>query len=518
MASPKSEVVAKRCLVTGATGYIGGRLVPRLMRAGFDVQCLVRDPAKLRDVPWRGDVEVVRGDATAPCDVARALRGVGVAYYLVHSLAAAGFEETDRRAAQVFADAARDAGIGRIVYLGGLEPVDDRVSPHLRSRREVGRVLTGSGVETVVLRSAIILGSGSASFEMLRYLTERLPVMVAPRWVRNRVQPIAVRDVLRHLVAAASGADAAGMWDIGGPDVLTYGELMQRYAHAAGLRPRLVVPVPPLSPRLSSYWVNLVTPVPGRLARPLVRSLRHEMVATGASPPWADDVEPPLGVDEALRLALQRTREAAVETRWSSATWPDAPSDPLPSDPSWAGGSMYVDERAVRVDVSADRLWQVIESVGGENGWYSYPLLWALRGLLDRLVGGVGLKRGRRDPNRLAVGESLDWWRVEDLDRGRLVRLRAEMRVPGLAWLEMRSEPDTATSSLFIQRAVFQPRGLCGHAYWWAVVPFHRLVFGGMLRNIKTSAENTHRRGSRHALGARGRCLGLRSPRSPARR
>jgi hypothetical protein len=366
------------------------------------------------------------------------------------------------------------------------------VSPHLRSRREVGRLLANSGVETVVLRSAVILGSGSASFEMLRYLTERLPVMVTPRWVRNRLQPIAVRDVLRHLVAAASaGPEAAGWWDIGGPDVLTYGELMQRYAHAAGLRPRLVAPVPILSPRLSSYWVNLVTPVPGRLARPLVQSLRHEMIAAGPGPPWADQGEAPLGVDQALRLALQRVREAAVETRWSSATWSETPSDPLPSDPVWAGGSRYVDERAVRVDASADRLWQVIESVGGENGWYSYPLLWALRGHLDRMVGGVGLERGRRDPNRLAVGDSLDWWRVEDLDRGRLLRLRAEMRVPGLAWLEMRSDPDTETSSRYSQRAVFLPRGLAGHAYWWTVAPFHRLVFGGMLRNIKTSAENS---------------------------
>jgi uncharacterized protein YbjT (DUF2867 family) len=505
MQGVKVDVTSKRCLVTGATGYIGGRLVPRLLHAGFDVRCLVRDPEKLRDVPWRNDVDVLRGDVRTPHDVARALDRIGVAFYLVHSLAAAGFEETDRRAAEVFADAARDAGVRRIVYLGGLEPTDERMSPHLRSRREVGRVLAGSGVDTIVLRAAVILGSGSASFEMLRYLTERLPVMVAPRWVRNRVQPIAVRDVLSHLVAAASaGPDATGSWDIAGPDLLSYGELMQRYALAAGLRPRLVVPVPVLTPRLSSYWVHLVTPVPGRLARPLVQSLRHEMVATGTHPPWANPGQAPLGVDEALRLALQRVREAAVETRWSSATWPEAPSDSLPTDPTWAGGSMYVDERAVRVGAPSDRLWQVIESVGGETGWYSYPLLWALRGHLDRLLGGVGLSRGRRDPDRLAVGDSLDWWRVEELDRGRLLRLRAEMRVPGLAWLEMRADRDTADQSVYRQRAVFHPRGLAGHAYWWAVAPFHRLVFGGMVRNIKATAEHARacRAAARIAAGS----------------
>jgi uncharacterized protein YbjT (DUF2867 family) len=481
-----------RCLVTGSTGYIGGRLVPRLLAAGFDVRCVVRDPAKLRDVPWRNDVDIVQGDVTKSSDVARALDRMDVAYYLVHSLPTSRFEETDRRAAEVFAAGSREAGLRRIVYLGGLEPTGEPLSPHLRSRREVGQILAASGVDTVVLRSAVILGSGSASFEMLRYLTERLPVMITPRWVRNRVQPIAVRDVLRHLVTAASaGRDAAGCWDIGGPDVLTYGELMQRYASAAGLRPRVVVPVPVLSPRLSSYWVNLVTPVPGRLARPLVESLRHEMVCAGAAPPWSNEGESPLGADEAVRLALHRVRTASVETRWSSATWSGAPSDPLPSDPEWSGGSLYVDDRAVGVDVAADRLWRVVEAVGGNNGWYAYPLLWALRGHVDRVLGGVGHTRGRRDPERVGIGESIDWWRVEDLDRGRLLRLRAEMRLPGLAWLEMRVDPDTRTSSIYRQRALFYPRGLGGHTYWWSVAPFHRLVFGGMLRNIKAAAEHS---------------------------
>jgi len=488
-------VVERSCLATGATGYIGGRLVPRLLEAGHSVRCLVRDPDRLRDAPWRGRVEAVRGDVTRAGDVKDALQGVEVAYYLVHSLAARGFEEVDRGAAQVFAEAARNAGVQRIVYLGGIEPTDDDFSPHLRSRREVGQILAASGVPTIVLGAAMILGSGSASFEMLRYLTERLPVMVTPRWVRNRVQPIAIRDVLRHLVASASvEGDVSGTWDIGGADVLTYGEVMQRYAAAAGLPRRIIVPVPVLTPKLSSYWVNIVTPVPGRLARPLVESLRHEMVCAGPPPPWTSATdEPPLGVDAAVRLALQRTSESMVETRWSSAQWSGAPSDPLPSDPAWAGGSSYVDERAVDVDANADALWRVLESIGGENGWYSSPFLWAVRGSVDRLVGGVGLSRGRRDPDRLVVGDSLDWWRVEEVLPRRLLRLRAEMRVPGRAWLEMEVEPSGNGSggSHYRQRAVFYPRGLTGQAYWWAVAPFHGLVFGGMLRNIKAAAERT---------------------------
>jgi hypothetical protein len=308
--------------------------------------------------------------------------------------------------------------------------------------------------------------------------------------VANRVQPIAVRDVLRHLVEATSApAGTSGSYDIGGPDVVTYGELMRRYAVAAGLPRRLVVPVAVLSPRLSSYWVNVVTPVPGRLARPLVESLRHEMVCRRPAPPWAERDDGALGVDAAIGLALQKVRDASVETRWSSADWAGAPSDPLPTDPAWTGGSTYVDERSVDVGAPAGDLWRVVESIGGDNGWYSSPLLWAVRGHLDRLIGGVGLVRGRRDPHRLAIGESLDWWRVEALEPGRLLRLRAEMRVPGEAWLEMRVDAQPPGTSRYTQRAIFRPRGLLGHAYWWAVAPFHGLVFGGMLRNIRAAAE-----------------------------
>ncbi|MEO3778768.1 SDR family oxidoreductase [Micromonospora sp. B11E3] len=483
-----------RCLVTGATGYVGGRLAPRLLAEGHTVRCLVRRAARLRDVPWAADAEIAEADLRAPETLPAAFDGVDVAYYLVHSLGQAGFAQADREAATNFAAAARAAGVRRIVYLGGPEPAaaDRAESPHLRSRAEVGRILLASGVPTAVLRAAVIIGSGSASFEMLRYLTERLPVMLTPRWVRSRVQPVAVRDALRYLVGcAALPPEVNRAFDIGGPDVLTFEAMMQRYAHVAGLRRRVVVRVRPLTPALSSYWVGLVTPVPNAIARPLVESLTHESVA------HEHDIaryvpDPPgglTGFDEAVRLALVKVRDAAVETRWSTASVPNAPAEPLPSDPGWSGGTAYTDVRTRAVDAPPDVLWRVIEGVGGEHGWYSFPLAWAVRGWLDRLVGGVGLRRGRRDPHHLRVGEALDFWRVEEIEPGRLLRLRAEMRLPGRAWLEMRAEPADGGRSRYVQRAVFLPRGLAGHAYWGSVAPFHAVVFGGMARNIARGAE-----------------------------
>jgi uncharacterized protein YbjT (DUF2867 family) len=481
-----------RVLVTGATGYIGGRLVPRLLEAGHQVRCLSRDPGKLRDVPWADDVEKVRGDASDVDSLTEAFRDIDVVYYLIHSIGGArSFEARDRAAAHNVAQAARSAGVTRIVYLGGLTPTGEELSEHLRSRQEVGQILLASGVPTAVLQAAVIIGSGGASFEMLRYLTERLPAMITPQWVRTRIQPIAIRDVLRYLVGAATlPPDVSRRFDIGGPDQLSYEEMMQRYAHVAGLRRRVIVRVPVLTPRLASHWVNLVTPVPRAIARPLIDSLRNEVVCHEHDiAQWIPD--PPeglLGLDESIRLALQRIREAAVETRWSSAAWPGGPSDPLPTDPDWAGGSLFTDAREREVAARADVLWQVIESIGGENGWYSWPLAWSVRGWLDRLVGGAGLTRGRRDPRHLQVGESLDWWRVEEIERGTLLRLRAEMRVPGAAWLELGIRVEDGRVS-YTQRAIFHPTGLAGHAYWWAVKPFHGVVFGGMLRNVAGAAE-----------------------------
>ncbi|HEY8482506.1 MAG TPA: SDR family oxidoreductase [Spirillospora sp.] len=481
------------CLVTGATGYIGGRLVPELLDAGYRVRCMARSAGRLRDHPWAPRVEIVEADATDPASTRRALDGVDVAYYLIHAIGGPqGFAETDRRAARTFAGAARDAGTRRLVYLGGMDPEED-LSPHLRSRAEVARILLGSGVPTVWLRAAVIIGSGSASFEMLRYLAERLPVMVTPRWVRTRIQPIAVRDVLYYLVAAAGlPAEVNRGFDIAGPDVLTYADMLRRYAAVAGLRRRIIVPVPVLSPRLSSLWVGAITPVPGPLARPLVESLRNEVVrsendiAEYVPPP----PEGPVGFDRAVALALRRVRDADVATRWSSASTPGAPSDPLPTDPAWAGGSLYTDERACPTAADPERVWEAIEAVGGERGWYSFPLAWRIRGALDRLVGGVGLRRGRRDPRRLRAGESVDFWRVEEIEPGRLLRLRAEMRLPGLAWLELGVRRDGPRTHV-TQRALFHPRGLAGHAYWWAFKPFHARIFGGMCRGIARAAEQT---------------------------
>jgi uncharacterized protein YbjT (DUF2867 family) len=436
-------------------------------------------------------VQIVQGDVTEPLEAA--LDGVDIVYYLVHSLDRRDFEDVDRAAAANVVVAAHRAGVRRIVYLGG--PAAGS-SPHLRSRTEVARILLDGPVPAVVLRAAVIIGSGSASFEMLRYLTERLPVMVTPRWVRNRIQPIAIRDVLRYLVAAADSFphDTNRAFDIGGPDVLTYTEMMRRYAAVARLPRRVILPVRPLTPKLSAYWVGLVTPVPNALARPLVESLVHEAVCGehDIARFVPDPDEGLTGIDDAIRLALRKVRDADVETRWSTATWGSAPSEPLPTDPNWSGGTVYTDHREQCVDAPAGRLWRVIEAIGGERGWYSFPLAWSVRGWLDRLVGGAGLRRGRRDPHRLHIGEALDFWRVEEIIPGELLRLRAEMRLPGLAWLEMRAQPIDSGHSRYRQRAVFLPHGLAGHAYWAAVWPFHAVVFGGMARNIARAAAHRH--------------------------
>jgi uncharacterized protein YbjT (DUF2867 family) len=487
--------VGRLCVVTGATGYIGGRLAPRLIEAGHTVRCVSRSAGALRDVPWAGQAEIVEGDLLDPDCVRRALAGADVAYYLVHSLGSPSFEDTDRRAATVFARAAAAAGVRRIVFLGGPEPSGPTASAHLRSRVEVGQILSSAGVPTVVLRAAVIIGSGSASFEMLRYLTERLPVMVTPRWVGNRVQPIAVRDVLRYLVACADIREPVHRaFDIGGPDVLTFRDMMVRYAHIAGLPSRVIVPVQALSPRLSSLWVGLVTPVPGGVARPLVDSLVHEAVTREHDiARYVPDPEDGLvGFDDAVRLALAKVAEADVETRWSTAAWTRAPAQPLPTDPEWSGGSRFVDERVRTVAAPVSTLWTVIEGVGGANGWYSLPIAWAMRGWVDRLLGGVGLRRGRRDPSRLRVGDAVDFWRVEEIEPNRLLRLRAEMLLPGRAWLELRATP-TGAASQYHQRAIFIPKGLAGHAYWRGISPVHSLVFGGMADNIARAAQRLAR-------------------------
>jgi uncharacterized protein YbjT (DUF2867 family) len=489
-----------RCLVTGATGYVGGRLVRELLAKGHSVRVLARAPEKLRDFPWVDQIEVVQGDAGDQAAVTEAMRDIDVAYYLLHSLQeGANLEAAETAIARSFAEAARGSELRRIVYLGGLAPdisMQD-MSPHMRSRVQVGQILRDSGIPTAEFRAAVIIGSGSASFEMLRYLTERLPAMITPRWVRTKTQPIAIRDVLRYLVMAADLPPSVNRaFDIGGPEVLTYQQMMQRYASVAGLPPRLILPINMLSPQLSSHWVGLVTPVPRAIARPLVRSLRHPAICREHDiAEWIPD--PPEGLvtfDRAVELALTRIREANVATRWTGAATPGAPSEPLPGDPDWAGGSLHTDVREVDTDASPEALWDAVECIGGENGWYSSNILWEARGLIDRAVGGVGLRRGRRDPKHLMVGEVVDFWRVEERLPPRLLRLRAEMKMPGRAWLEFTVQPREGGGSRLTQRAVYWPRGLAGHSYWWSVAPFHAFVFPPMARHIVERAEDNQRK------------------------
>ncbi|MBV8982097.1 MAG: SDR family oxidoreductase [Acidimicrobiia bacterium] len=483
-----------RVLVTGATGYVGGRLVPQLLDAGYQVRCLARTPSKVAGFPWSGDVDVVAGDVTDAASVRTALTGCAAAYYLVHSMGGEGaFAERDRAAAATFRDAAAGVdGLRQVIYLGALgDDRDPNLSPHLRSRQEVGRVLAEGSVPVTELRAAVIIGSGSASFEMLRHLVERLPAMLTPRWVRTRCQPVAIRDVLYWLVVAADEPKARGrVLEIGGADVVTYGEMMRVYAEVAHLRRRVVVPVPLLTPRLSSLWIGLVTPLPPSLGRPLVEGLSSEVIVRDRP---AADVLPhtPLSFRDAVERAVRRVEHLEVATTWAGADLTSGPADPLPTDPDWAGGTLLSDEKetAAAAPATADDLFAVVEGIGGVHGWYVTPALWWLRGATDRAVGGVGLRRGRRHPDQLRVGDALDFWRVEAYEPPRLLRLRAEMRLPGRAWLEWQIEPLPSGGARLCQRALYHPRGLWGRAYWWCLLPFHALIFGRLAHAIATRAE-----------------------------
>ncbi len=480
-----------RCVVFGATGYLGARLVPQLLSAGHDVRVMARTPAKLDDVPWRGDVDVVQGDVTDKEQVRRALDGQQVLYYLVHSMLGANFVDVDARAASIVADAAANAGLSRIVYVGGIIPDQQELSEHLASRQEVGRLLHESGVPTVELRAAVIIGAGSASFEMLRYLTERLPLMVTPKWLRTRVQPIAVRDVLYYLTNAAElPPDVSRAFDIGGPDIFTYTEMSRRYAVIAGLRKRVAIPVPVLTPRLSSHWVNLITPLPRSLASSLMDSLENDVVC--GEHDIAEHIPDPDGglmhYEDAIEFALARVSDLELDTRWARPGTEDGPSRPLPTDPDWAGGSLHEHLIERRVHADAETLWGVVESIGAKHGWSAAPPSWAPRRWISQLKGAAGIGRGSAQPHSMHTGESLDGWRVEHIDRPHVLRLRADVPLPGRLWLELSVHDDGDGGSRYRQRALFQPYGLAGEAYWAASMPFRNAVFGGIARDITANA------------------------------
>ena len=474
-------------LVTGATGYVGGRLVPRLLASGYRVRCLARDPSRLQGRAWLDQVELAQGDLLQPDSLVTAMHGVHAVYYLVHSMGGGSdFHEWDLVAARNCAQAARANGVERIIYLGGLGDPDADLSPHLRSRQQTGDALRETGVPVTEFRAAVIVGSGSLSFEMIRYLTERLPVMICPKWVFTRIQPIAIRNVLDYLVAALGCLESTGrIIEIGGSDVQTYASMMAGYARARGLKRRLIA-VPFLTPRLSSYWVHLVTPIPAKIAKPLIKGLGNEVVVRDG---MALRLFPSIDLfdyETAVRLAMERMNTRGIETAWSDALTSSQGGKTPVTLINCEG--LIIERRQLVVSAPTDPVYRSFAGLGGARGWLYMDWAWQLRGMLDRLCGGVGMRRSRRDPENLRVGDPLDFWRVEMVEPGRLIRLRAEMRVPGRAWLEfeVRSLPEGQT--LLLQTAFFEPKGLSGLLYWYLLYPVHSMIFSGLIQRIARQA------------------------------
>ena len=471
--------------IAGSTGYIGGRLAPKLLDMGFSVRCLVRSPGKIEGRHWADNphLTVQQTDLDNLTRLTNDLKGCEAAFYLVHSMTAAksGYAERDHHLAAQFSAAAHAAGVQRIIYLGGLGETGPDLSEHLASRREVEEALSSSGIPVTVLRAAMIIGAGSASFEILRYLVERLPVMITPKWVSTPCQPIGVRNVVEYLAGCLNSPETiGGIFDIGGPEVLCYRDIMSVMAEELGLRRRWVIPVPVLTPRLSSYWIHLVTPLSHDIAKPLAEGLKNPVVCRENRIKKLIPQEL-LTVRQAIHAAIRKLTHHEVETNWSMA-------GPIPGDPDWAGGKMFQDARRITIAAPPWAAFAAICRVGGGHGWYAADWLWRIRGWMDLMVGGPGLRRGRRDPEKVGFGEALDFWRVVGLVRDERLTLRAEMKLPGQAQLEFRIHPEPGGTCDLEQVAKFQPRGLAGLLYWYAVVPFHFFVFKGMLRGIQREA------------------------------
>ncbi len=484
MSGPNSQFV----LVTGATGYVGGRLVPHLLEHGYRVRVLVRDAERLQGRPWLDQVEVVQGDVLKPATLAPALTGIDTAYYLIHSMRDdSNFKQRDMMAARSFGRVAKAQAVQRIIYLGGLGDPETDLSEHLRSRHQTGDSLRECGIPVTEFRAGIIVGSGSVSFEMIRYLTERLPVMVCPRWVFTRTQPIAIRDALRYLSAALETPESAGeIIEIGGQDVLSYRDMMLIYARLRDLK-RYIIPVPLLTPRLSSYWVHLVTPIPSDIAQPLIKGLHNEVIVRNDTAQRLFPEIKAMPYEAAVSLALSRLEGSEVETSWSDSLVSSL-GDKQPVVFTTQDG-LLIERRQRLVERPAAAVFREFSLLGGSTGWLAFNWLWRIRGLLDRLVGGVGFRRGRRHPRLLRIGDAVDFWRVEAIEPGYLLRLRAEMKVPGRAWLQFKAEPLDEDHSQLIQTAFFAPRGLFGLLYWYLLYPVHGFIFSRLIRKLAERAE-----------------------------
>lgn len=484
------QTSAKNCLVTGVTGYIGGRLVPYLLEKGHSVRVVCRDASRLQGRRWMDKVDIFEADVLKPETMTAMMEGIDIAYYLIHSMSGKeneDFHSRDIKAARNFGDEAKKHGVQRIIYLGGLGNSEDELSKHLKSRQLTGKTLRECGVPVTEFRAAIVVGSGSKSFEMIRYLTERVPVMICPKWVYSKVQPIAIRNVLQYLTTTIEKPETEDeIIEIGGKDVMTYAEMMKTYARINSLK-RILMPVPVLTPYLSSYWVHWMTPLPASLARPLIEGLKNDVVVRDdKGEEFFPEIEP-FGYEKAVRLAIRRIDTQNVETTWNDALL-SSKGDERPVILESKQG-LNIERRMRKVDAPQDRVFKSFTSLGGEKGWLAFEWAWKLRGILDRMAGGVGFRRGRRSADELRVGDALDFWRVEAIKDNELLRLRAEMKVPGKAWLEFQAIPDNDDYTRLVQTAYFAPRGLFGLLYWYGLYPFHSLIFSSMIEHLAKDAE-----------------------------